>query len=59
VSDRPTDQATRSVTIGHIYVCSTAMQPNNVLNPIPAEIRYTISLFSAGTNTDTQISVFV
>jgi len=29
VTDRPTDHATRSVTIGRIYVCSTAMQPNN------------------------------
>ena len=26
---RQTDHATRSVTIGHIYVCSTAMWPNN------------------------------
>ena len=26
---RPTDHPTRSVTIGHIYVRSTAMQPNN------------------------------
>jgi len=28
-TDRPTDHATRSVRIGHIYVCSTATQPNN------------------------------
>jgi len=28
VTDRPRDLATRSVAIGHIYVCSTAMQPN-------------------------------
>jgi len=28
-TDRPTNQATRSVTIGRIYVHSTAMQPNN------------------------------
>ena len=27
--DRPTDQATRSVTTGRIYVRSTAMWPNN------------------------------
>jgi len=27
--DRPTEHATRSVTIGRIYVRSTAMQPNN------------------------------
>jgi len=27
--DRPTDHATRSVTIGHIYIRSAAMQPNN------------------------------
>jgi len=30
VTDRPTDHATRSVTIGRIYVRSTAMWPNNV-----------------------------
>jgi len=29
VTDRPTDHATRSVSIGRIYVRSTAMQPNN------------------------------
>jgi len=28
-TDRPTDHATRSVTIGRIYVGSTAMRPNN------------------------------
>jgi len=28
-TDSPTDCATRSVTIGHIYVLSTAMRPNN------------------------------
>ena len=28
----PTDHATRSITIGHIYVCSTAMRPNNNSN---------------------------
>jgi len=28
-TNRPTDHATRSVTIGHIYVRSTAMRPNN------------------------------
>ena len=28
-TDRPTDHATRSVRIGRIYVCSTAMRPNN------------------------------
>ena len=27
-TDRPTDHATRSVTIGRIYVRSTAMRPN-------------------------------
>jgi len=29
VTDRPTDHATRSVTIGRMYVCSTAMRPKN------------------------------
>ena len=29
LTDRPTDHATRSVTIGRIYVRSTAMRPNN------------------------------
>jgi len=29
LTDRPTDHATRSVTIGLIYVRSTAMRPNN------------------------------
>jgi len=29
VTDRPTDHATRSVTIGHIYVCSIMMRPKN------------------------------
>jgi len=29
VTDRLTDHATRSVTIGRIYVCSTAMWPKN------------------------------
>jgi len=29
VTDRPTDHATRSVTIGCIYVRTTAMWPNN------------------------------
>jgi len=28
-TDRPTDHATQAVTIGHIYVRSTAMRPNN------------------------------
>ena len=28
-TDRPTDHATRSVTIDRICVCSTAMQSNN------------------------------
>jgi len=28
-TDRPTDHATRSVTVGRIYVRSTAMRPNN------------------------------
>ena len=35
VTDRPTDHATQSVTIasiGHIYICSNAMQPNNNAN---------------------------
>jgi len=27
----PTDHATRSVTIGRIYVCTTAMQPKNLI----------------------------
>jgi len=30
VTDRPTDHATRSETIGRIYVRSTAMWPNNI-----------------------------
>jgi len=29
VTDRPTDHGTWSVTIGNIYVRSTAMRPNN------------------------------
>jgi len=33
MTDRPTDtltdHATRSITIGHIYVLSTVMRPNN------------------------------
>ena len=29
-TDRMTDYATLSVTVGHIYVCSTAMQPKNL-----------------------------
>jgi len=29
VTDRPTDHATRSVTIDYIYIRSTAMRPNN------------------------------
>jgi len=29
VTDWQTDHATRLVTIGHIYVCSSEMQPNN------------------------------
>ena len=29
MTDRPTDHATQSVRIGRIYVCSTAMRPNN------------------------------
>ena len=29
LTDRPTDHATRPVTIGRIYVHSTAMRPNN------------------------------
>ena len=28
-TDRQTHQTTRSATIGHIYVCSTAMRPHN------------------------------
>jgi len=28
--DRPTDPATRSVTVGSIYVCSTVMWPDNI-----------------------------
>jgi len=30
----PTDHTTRSITIGHIYVCSTAMRPNNNCNNV-------------------------
>ena len=33
--DRPTDHATRSVTIGRIYVCSTAMRPKNFAELAP------------------------
>jgi len=29
VTDRLTDHAAQSVTIGLIYICSNAMQPNN------------------------------
>ena len=29
---RPTDHTTRLVRIGHIYVRSTAMRPNNIVN---------------------------
>jgi len=29
-TDRQTDHATWSVTIGHIYIHSTAMQPNKI-----------------------------
>jgi len=29
-TDRPTDHATRSVRIGCICVCNTAMRPNNI-----------------------------
>jgi len=29
VAHRPTDHASRSITIGRIYVRSTAMRPNN------------------------------
>ena len=32
VTDRPTDRETRSVTIGRIYILSTAMRPNNSSN---------------------------
>jgi len=32
VTDRPTDRETRSVTIGRIYIVSTAMRPNNSSN---------------------------
>jgi len=28
-TDRQTDHATQSVTLGHIYICTTAMRPNN------------------------------
>jgi len=31
-TDSPTDHTTRSVTIGRIYVCRTAMRPNNNTN---------------------------
>jgi len=31
VTDRPTDHATPSVTIGRVYVRSTAMRPNNTV----------------------------
>jgi len=33
-TDRPTDHATRSLTIGRIYVRSTAMRPNNITKNI-------------------------
>lgn len=40
-TDRPTDYATRSVTIGRIYmyVCSTAIRPNNI-NEFSNKIMY-------------------
>jgi len=33
VTDRLTDHATQSVTIGHIYVCSNAMQCGLIMQP--------------------------
>jgi len=33
VTDRPTDHATRSVTIGRIYVCSNAMRCSLIMQP--------------------------
>jgi len=33
-TERPTDRATRSVTVGHTYVCSTAIWPNNVCSSV-------------------------
>jgi len=33
-TDRLTDHTTRSVTMGHIYVCSIAMRPNNTTHNI-------------------------
>jgi len=36
VTNRPTDHATRSVTIGRIYVRSTAMWPKRILSRSPA-----------------------
>jgi len=35
---RPTEHATQSVTIGHIYVCSTAMQPKNGSRDLTAHL---------------------
>jgi len=37
VTDRPTDHTTRSITIGRIYICSTAMRPNNKMTTYKAQ----------------------
>ena len=39
VTDRQTDHATASVTIGSVYVRSTAMRPNNNNNPDSVTVR--------------------
>ena len=31
MTDRPTDHANQSVTVGHIYVRSSAMWPNDIV----------------------------
>jgi len=38
VTVRPTDHATRSVIIGHIYVRSTAIRRNNIINMMAKQI---------------------
>ena len=42
VTDRPTDHSTQSVTIGRIYVCSTAMRPNNT-NQAYSEYKHSLT----------------
>ena len=39
MTDRPTDYATQSVTIGRMYIRSTAMRPNNTQNGINSKVK--------------------